>query len=142
MPQHLHAKATPMPHDIWMAATLAQAVNAFDLFVSSFGVKDPEAVACLEKDRDVLLRFYDFPAEPWVHLRTTNPSSGGREHLRHGPPASGQDQGQRQSAGLSDHGVQAGAARRVELADAQRFTDPSGGPGRHPLRGRSQKVAA
>ncbi len=85
MPKHLHAKATTMLHDIWMAATRAQAVKAFDLFVSSFGVKYPDAVACLEKDRDVLLRFYDFPAEHWVHLRTTNPieSTFATVRLRH-----------------------------------------------------------
>jgi putative transposase len=73
LPRHLHAKATSMLHDIWMAATRAQAVQAFELFLASFRAKYPSAVECLEKDRDVLLTFYDFPAEHWVHLRTTNP---------------------------------------------------------------------
>ena len=73
LPKHLHAKATAMLHDIWMAATRAQAIRAFDLFLSTFRAKYPNAAACLEKDRDVLLTFYDFPAEHWAHLRTTNP---------------------------------------------------------------------
>ena len=47
--------------------------QAFDLFVDTFLGKYPGAVACLEKDRDALLAFYDFPAEHWIHLRTTNP---------------------------------------------------------------------
>jgi putative transposase len=46
---------------------------AFDRFVELCGVKYDKAVACLQKDRDVLLAFYDFPAEHWKHLRTTNP---------------------------------------------------------------------
>jgi putative transposase len=45
---------------------------AFDRFVEFYGVKYDKAVACLQKDRDVLLAFYDFPAEHWKHLRTTN----------------------------------------------------------------------
>ena len=56
-----------------MAETRQQANEAFDLFVESFEAKYPKAVSCLVKDRDVLLTFYDFPAEHWVHLRTTNP---------------------------------------------------------------------
>lgn len=47
--------------------------EAFDLFIETFGAKYPKAVECLVKDRDVLLTFYEFPAEHWVHLRTTNP---------------------------------------------------------------------
>ena len=56
-----------------MAETRQQADEAFDLFVESYEAKYPQAVTCLVKDRDVLLTFYDFPAEHWVHLRTTNP---------------------------------------------------------------------
>ena len=73
MPKHLHSKAKSMLHDIWMAATRAEANKAFDLFTASFGAKYPKACECLTKDRGVLLRFYDFPAEHWGHLRTTNP---------------------------------------------------------------------
>jgi transposase-like protein len=73
LPKSVQAKAKPMLQDIWMAETRHQAEAAFDLFVDSFEAKYPKAVACLVKDRDVLLTFYDFPAEHWVHLRTTNP---------------------------------------------------------------------
>jgi putative transposase len=85
LPKHLHGKATAMLHDIWMAQARAQAVKAFDLFVTTFKAKYPSAVECLEKDRDVLLTFYDFPAEHWVHLRTTNPieSTFATVRLRH-----------------------------------------------------------
>ena len=73
LPKGKHAKAKGMLHDIWMAETRDQAHRAFDLFVESYQAKYPEAVKCLTKDRDVLLAFYDFPAEQWMHIRTTNP---------------------------------------------------------------------
>lgn len=73
MPKSIQAKAKSMLHDIWMAGTRKAANEAFDLFVETFKTKYPKAVECLVKDRDVLLTFYDFPAEHWGHLRTTNP---------------------------------------------------------------------
>jgi len=56
-----------------MAETRAKAQKAFDLFVTTFDAKYPKATTCLAKDRAALLAFYDFPAEHWVHLRTSNP---------------------------------------------------------------------
>jgi transposase-like protein len=73
MPKSIQPKAKSMLQQIWMAETRKQARQAFDLFVVTFKAKYVKAVECLAKDRDVLLRFYDFPAEHWVHLRTTNP---------------------------------------------------------------------
>jgi len=73
LPKSLQAKAKAMLHDIWMAETKAEANKAFDLFVKTFQAKYAAAVECLAKDREVLLTFYDFPAEHWVHLRTSNP---------------------------------------------------------------------
>lgn len=73
LPKGKQAKAKSMLHDIWMADTRANAIKAYDLFVSSFQAKYSEAVKCLTKDRDELLAFYDFPAEQWSHIRTTNP---------------------------------------------------------------------
>jgi transposase-like protein len=73
MPKSLHAKAKAMLQDIWMAETRQKALQAFALFVQTFEAKYPKAVACLVKDQEVLLTFYDFPAEHWIHLRTTNP---------------------------------------------------------------------
>jgi transposase-like protein len=56
-----------------MAPTRAEGDKAFDRFVETFGAKYPRPVEGLVKDRDVLLTFYDFLAEHWVHLRTTHP---------------------------------------------------------------------
>jgi transposase-like protein len=56
-----------------MAETKKDALAAFDAFIEIWGVKFDKAVECLIKDRDALLAFYDFPAEHWKHLRTTNP---------------------------------------------------------------------
>ncbi len=56
-----------------MAETREDAHKAFDLFVASYELKYPQAAKCLTDDRDVLLAFYDFPAEQWMHIRTTNP---------------------------------------------------------------------
>ncbi len=73
LPKRLRAEAKENLHDIWMADTREHAHQAFDLFVQTYQAKYPKAVECLVKDREVLLAFYDFPAEHWLHLRTTNP---------------------------------------------------------------------
>ena len=73
LPKGKQAKAKSMLHDIWMAETRQEAHKAFDLFVESYQVKYAKAAKCLTQDRDVLLAFYDFPAEQWMHIRTTNP---------------------------------------------------------------------
>ncbi len=73
LPKRLQPEAKGKLHDIWMADTREHANQAFDLFVATYQGKYPKAVECLLKDRDRLLTFYDFPAEHWLHLRTTNP---------------------------------------------------------------------
>lgn len=73
LPKRLQPEAKQKLHDIWMADTRQHASEAFDLFLKTYEAKYPKAVECLAKDRDVLLTFYDFPAEHWIHLRTTNP---------------------------------------------------------------------
>lgn len=73
LPKSQPPKAKAALHDIWMAATRQDAEKAFDHFLTVYGPKYPKAVECLEKDREALLAFYDFPAEHWIHLRTTNP---------------------------------------------------------------------
>ena len=60
-------------HNIWMAETKKEAKKAFDNAIECYGAKYPKAMGCLDKDREELLAFYDFPAENWVHIRTTNP---------------------------------------------------------------------
>mgnify|MGYP000900013453 CR=1 FL=1 len=73
LPKSLQPKAKAMLHAIWMAATKKEAQKAFDHFLATFEAKYPKAARCLADDRESLLTFYDFPAEHWVHLRTTNP---------------------------------------------------------------------
>jgi transposase-like protein len=73
LPKRLHRTAKAAIHEIYQAETRSDANDAVDEFVRQFGDKYPKAVAKLIKDRDVLLTFYDFPAQHWVHLRTTNP---------------------------------------------------------------------
>jgi transposase-like protein len=73
LPKNQQPAAKAMLHEIWMSATRADAINAFDRFISTYGVKWPRVKDCLEKDRSELLAFYDFPAEHWGHLRTSNP---------------------------------------------------------------------
>ena len=73
MPKCVQPKAKQMLHATWMAPTRAEGHKAFDAFVEMFAAKYPKATACLKKDRDVLLTLYDFPAEHWAHIRTTNP---------------------------------------------------------------------
>jgi len=65
--------AKQLLHEIWMAPTRAKASQAFDHFLRVYLAKYPKATECLKKDREELLAFYDFPAEHWKHLRTTNP---------------------------------------------------------------------
>ena len=65
--------SAPRLQDIWMAETRKDAESAFDFFLEAYGPKYDKAAACLAKDRDVLLTFYDFPAEHWKHVRTANP---------------------------------------------------------------------
>ena len=83
MPKSVQAKAKGHLHDIWQAETYVDAAAAFDFFVATDGVKYDKAVGKLTKDRDVLLTFYDFPAEHWKHIRTTNPIESTFATVRH-----------------------------------------------------------
>lgn len=83
LPKSLHGKAKRALHDIWMAETRKDAHAAFDAFIESYGRKYDKAADCLRKDRDALLAFYDFPAEHWKHLRTTNPIESTFATVRH-----------------------------------------------------------
>lgn len=83
LPKHLQPKAKEGLHAIWMADTREAADSAFDSFVETYEPKYPKATACLEKDRDELLAFYDFPAQHWQSLRTTNPIESTFATIRH-----------------------------------------------------------
>lgn len=85
LPKGSQAKAKGMLHEIYLAESSEQAGKAFDLFVATYQAKYPKATESLVKDRDVLLAFYAFPAEHWLHIRTTNPieSTFSTVRLRH-----------------------------------------------------------
>ena len=83
LPRSVQAKAKSMLHEIWMAESRADAEIAFDRFIKTFQAKYPKASECLTKDRVSLLAFYDFPAEHWIHIRTTNPIESTFATIRH-----------------------------------------------------------
>ena len=73
MPKRIQPHAKDGLRQIWMAATKEDAHRSFDLFIETYEAKYPKAADCLAKDRDAMLAFFDFPAEHWKHIRTTNP---------------------------------------------------------------------
>ena len=73
LPKSVQPKVKSALHDIWMASTHKEANKAFDNTLERFTSKYPKAMECLSKDREELLAFYNFPAEHWLHIRTTNP---------------------------------------------------------------------
>jgi putative transposase len=73
LPKRLHGQVKSALHEIWQADSRMNADKAFDRFSATYEEKYPKAVACLIKDREALLAFYNFPAAHWQHLRTTNP---------------------------------------------------------------------
>jgi putative transposase len=83
LPRSQQSKAKRALQEIWMAETKKEALVAYDAFVETWGIKYDKAAECLIKDRDVLLAFYDFPAEHWKHLRTTNVIESSFATVRH-----------------------------------------------------------
>lgn len=83
LPKSQHARARSGLQEIWMAATRAEALMAFERFLSVYGTKYPKATEKLAKDRASLLAFYDFPAAHWAHVRTTNPIESTFATVRH-----------------------------------------------------------
>lgn len=82
-PKSVQPKMKDALHDIWQAETKEKAETAFDLFVDKFEAKYPKAALSLQKDRDELLAFYDFPAKHWQSIRTTNPIESVFGTIRH-----------------------------------------------------------
>ncbi len=72
LPKVLQSKAKEMLHEICNAPDKDNAIKAFELFQAVFNPKYPAAVECLEKDWELMIEFYNCPAEHWVHIRTTN----------------------------------------------------------------------
>jgi putative transposase len=83
LPKNQQPKAKRALHEIWAAETKAAAEPVFDAFIERYGLKYAKAADCLAKDRGALLAFYDFPAEHWKHLRTTNPIESMFAKVRH-----------------------------------------------------------
>src|SRR4030088_1733767 len=83
LPKSQQPKAKRALQEIWMAETKVAAELAFDTFIESYTPKYEKAADCLAKARDPLLAFYDFPAEHWKHLRTTNPIESTFATVRH-----------------------------------------------------------
>lgn len=85
LPKSVQPKAKADIHEIWQAETRSMGHKAFDHFLEKYAAKYPDACECFQKDREALLTFYDFPAEHWGHLRTTNPieSTFATIRLRH-----------------------------------------------------------
>jgi transposase-like protein len=83
LPKSQQPKAKRSLQEIWMAATSKDAEAAFDAFIAAYELKYDKAAECLAKDCQALLAFYDFPAEHWKHLRTSNPIESTFATVRH-----------------------------------------------------------
>ena len=83
LPKGQQPKAKRALQEIWMAETSKDAEAAFDAFIAAYELKYDKAAECLAKDRQALLAFYDFPAEHWKHLRTSNPIESTFATVRH-----------------------------------------------------------
>ena len=83
LPKSAQAKAKQGLHNIWQAKTQADAEKAFDLFIRTYEPKYPKAAICLHKDREELMAFYDFPAQHWRSIRTSNPIESTFGTIRH-----------------------------------------------------------
>jgi putative transposase len=73
LPKTMQPKVKVSLQEIWMAPTREEAYKAFDNTIALYSAKYPKAMECLAKDKEEMLAFYDFPAEHWIHIRTTNP---------------------------------------------------------------------
>jgi transposase-like protein len=83
LPKSQQPKAKRSLQEIWMAETRIAAETAFDVFIEAYELKYEKAAECLAKDREALLAFYEFPAEHWKHLRTSNPIESTFATIRH-----------------------------------------------------------
>jgi transposase-like protein len=73
LPKSMQPKVKEVLHNIWGAETREAAETAFTHCIERFSPKYPKAMTCLAKDKESMLAFYDYPAENWQHIRTTNP---------------------------------------------------------------------
>jgi len=83
LPKLSQPKAKAAIHNIWQAETKDDAEKAFDLFIKIYEPKYPKATLCLQKDREELMAFFDFPAQHWQSIRTGNPIESAFATIRH-----------------------------------------------------------
>jgi len=83
LPKKIQPSAKNLIHEMYMADTKENALNAYSDFIELYQDKYPKAVQCLTKDNDNLFAFYDFPAAHWIHIRTTNPIESTFATVRH-----------------------------------------------------------
>jgi len=83
MPKSVQPNAKRMIHEMYLSPTKDAALRAYDEFLKHYSAKYPAACKCLEKDKEQLFNFYDFPAEHWLHIRTTNPIESTFATVRH-----------------------------------------------------------
>ena len=83
LPKTVQAQAKGRIHQMYLSPTREDALEAYEDFISLFEAKYPKACECLEKDKDVLFTFYDFPAAHWRHIRSTNPIESTFGTVRH-----------------------------------------------------------
>jgi len=83
LPKSSQPKAKQALHEIWQAEKKENAEKAFDLFIKTYEAKYPKSALCLQKDREELLAFYDFPAQHWQSIRTSNPIESTFGTIRH-----------------------------------------------------------
>ena len=83
MPKKVQVHAKKHLHEIYMAETKKDALNAYDYFLELYSAKYPKACLCLKKDKDSLFTFFDFPAKHWQHIRTSNPIESTFATVRH-----------------------------------------------------------
>jgi len=83
MPKSVQTNAKRMIQEMYMSPTRDAALKAYEEFLKHYSAKYPTACKCLEKDKEQLFNFYDFPAEHWIHIRTTNPIESTFATVRH-----------------------------------------------------------
>ena len=83
MPKSVQPNAKRMIHEMYMSPTKETALKAYGEFLAHYSAKYSGATKCLEKDKEQMFNFYDFPAEHWQHIRTTNPIESTFATVRH-----------------------------------------------------------
>lgn len=83
LPKSVQTNAKKLVHEMYMSPTKKEGLKTFDRFLNLYEAKYPKACKCLEKDKDQLFTFYDFPADHWQHIRTTNPIESTFASIRH-----------------------------------------------------------